>query len=68
VLGSHGELPTGDLRAGQDLQRVRCAARALGLAVTVLAGPAGLVSARRAGVVRGLVPQVLVQVTSSDEQ
>jgi hypothetical protein len=68
VLGSHGELPAGDLRAGQGLQRVRCAARALGLAATVLAGPAGLVPARRAGVVPGLVPQVLVQVTSSDEQ
>ncbi len=68
VLGSHGELPAGDLRAGQALQRVRCTARALGLAATVLAGPAGLVRARRAGMVPGLVPQVLVQVTSSDEQ
>jgi hypothetical protein len=64
VLGSHGELPQGDIRAGQALQRVLCTARALGVAVSVLAGPVDLPPGGHAG----LMPQVLVQVTPLDER
>jgi hypothetical protein len=42
VLGSHGELPAGDLVAGQGMPRLLRRARALGVTVTVLAGPVEL--------------------------
>ncbi|GEL18130.1 hypothetical protein PA7_19670 [Pseudonocardia asaccharolytica DSM 44247 = NBRC 16224] len=66
VVGSHHDLPTGDLRAGLAVQRVLLCAAALGLSAEVLAGPVEL--ARRShelpGAGPGLVPQVLLQVSS----
>jgi hypothetical protein len=61
--------PSADLVAGQGLQRLLCTARALGVTVTVLAGPVELGEPELSGVPggkRGLMPQVLMQVTPPD--
>jgi len=66
VIGSYGGLPSGDLHAGQAMQRALLTARSFGLRATVLAGPTGLATLwRRIGVPDsspGLLPQVVLQV------